>query len=67
MFQKYEYKFISVGKGFLWANSRAEKEYKEIIHEHTKKGWRLVQIFAPSTGFYGYSKYFEIILEKEIS
>ena len=65
MFQKYEYKFIRLGKGLFWAKSRAEKEYKDIIDEHTNKGWRLVQIFAPSTGFYGMSRYYEIILEKE--
>ena len=65
MFQKYEYKFIRVGKGLFWANSKAEKEYQNIIHEHSKKGWRLVQVFAPSTGFYGLSRYYELILEKE--
>ena len=33
---------------------------------HERDGWRLVQIFAPSTGVYGAAKYFEIILEREI-
>jgi len=65
MFQKYEYKFIRVGKGLLWANSKAEKEYKEVIDKYTKEGWRLVQLFAPSTGLWGLSRYYEIILEKE--
>ena len=31
------------------------------------QGWRLVQVFAPSTGAYGASKYFELILEREVS
>ena len=65
MFQKYEYKYIRVGKGLLWANSSAEREYKETIDKHTKNGWRLVQIFAPSTGLWGLCRYYEIILEKE--
>ena len=66
MDQKYEYKFVRIGEGWLGANRKAEKEYQDIIHSHAREGWRLVQIFAPGTGVYGASKYFEIILEREM-
>lgn len=52
--QKYEYEFIKVGKGLLWAKSAAEREYKSIIQQKVQEGWRLVQIFAPSNGIYGF-------------
>ena len=64
MDKKYEYKFIRLGKGLFWVKSSTEKEYQSIIELHAKDGWRLVQIFAPGTGFYGASRYFEIVLER---
>ena len=39
-------------------------DYKKIINEHAREGWRLVQIFSPGTGPYGSASYFEIIFEK---
>ncbi len=64
MDKKYEYKFIRLGKGLLWVKGSAEDEYQSVIKQHAQDGWRLVQIFAPGTGFYGTSRYFEIILER---
>ena len=47
---------------------KAGKErYKEAIDEQAKEGWRLVQVFAPGTGAYGAAKYYELILEREVS
>ena len=66
MDQKYEYKFIRLGKGLLWPNSEADT-YKEVIHDYSKEGWRLVQIFAPSRGFWGLANFHEVILEREIA
>lgn len=65
MVQKYRYKFIRIGKGLLWAGSDAEREYKYVIDKHAEEGWRLVQVFAPSIGLWGLSRYYEVILEKE--
>ncbi len=61
----YEYKFvkISLKSGFLKAKPR--KDYHEVIDDHASMGWRLVQIFAPSTSGYGASSYFELIFERE--
>lgn len=39
-------------------------DYKKIINEHAREGWRLVQIFAPGRGPYGAPSYYEIIFEK---
>jgi len=65
MKQKYEYKFVRLGEGWLGAKSTAGKEYQEQIRQHAQDGWRLVQIFAPGTGAYGAAKYYELILERE--
>jgi hypothetical protein len=64
---KYEYKFIRIGKGFLWPKEEAEKKYKSIIHQYAQDGWRLVQIFAPSIGIYGLSRFYEVILERQVN
>ena len=62
---KYEYRFVRIGEGWLCARSKADKEYQQVIQDHARDGWRLVQVFAPSMGVYGAAKYFEVILERE--
>jgi hypothetical protein len=64
---KYEYKFVRLGEGWLSARRTAEIEYQEQIRQHARDGWRLVQVFAPGTGVYGAAKYYELILEREVS
>lgn len=64
MKQKYEYLFLRLGEGWLGAKIAAEQEYQQIIRDHARDGWRLVQIFAPSIGGYGSPKYYEVILER---
>jgi len=66
MSQKYEYKFVRLGEGWMSVRRSAKKEYQQVIHEHAKDGWRLVQIFAPPIAGYGSAKYFEIIFEREL-
>jgi hypothetical protein len=66
MARKYEYKFVRLGEGLLGVRRSAKDQYQQVIHEHARDGWRLVQIFAPGTGGYGAAKYFEIIFEREI-
>ena len=60
----YEYKFIRLGKGWLWPKSEADT-YKEVIEEYARKGWKLVQDFAPSRGLWGLANFHEIILERK--
>jgi hypothetical protein len=66
MQQKYEYKFVRLGEGWLGAKREAKEEYQNVIKEQARDGWRLVQVFAPSLGAYGVSKFIEVILEREI-
>lgn len=66
MKQKYEYKFVRDGEGWLGARKSAEREYRQVVEQHARDGWRLVQVFAPSMGVYGATKYFELILEREL-
>jgi hypothetical protein len=39
--------------------------YEDIVHEHARDGWRLVQIFAPGVAAFGAAKYYELIFERE--
>ncbi len=64
--QRYEYIFVRLGEGILGAKRTAEAEYQRVVQEHAAKGWRLVQIFAPSTGVDGWAKYYEVILERAV-
>ena len=64
MEQRFEYKFIRLGEGWIGDRKEARKTYQEVVNEHARSGWRLVQIFAPGTGGYGAAKYFELIFEK---
>ncbi len=65
MGQKYEYKFIRLAKGFIWVKSAANKTHQHVINEYSENGWRLVQIFTPSLGLYGVSRFYELIFERE--
>ena len=66
MTQKFEYKFVRLGEGFLVVKGDAKRDYQEVIQEHAREGWRLVQIFAPGIGASGAAKYYELIFEKPI-
>lgn len=63
MSQKYEYKFVRLGKGWLWTKTEADS-YKYEIDKYAKEGWRLVQIFAPSRGMWGLANFYELVLER---
>ena len=62
---RYEYKFVRLGEGWVGVKKSAKEQYQEVVHEHARDGWQLVQIFAPGTGSYGVAKYFELIFERE--
>ncbi len=66
MHQRYEYKFVRMGEGWVGVKKSAQKEYQDVVKHHARQGWRLVQIFAPSIGGYGMSKYYELILERPV-
>jgi hypothetical protein len=64
---RFEYKFVRLGEGLLSARSQARYDYQAQVQQHAREGWRLVQIFAPGVGAYGAAKYYELILERQIS
>lgn len=62
--QEFEYKFVRLEGSIFGSLKKPEQEYQNVIHEHAKKGWRLVQIFS-SPGDSGMRiRYYEIILER---
>jgi len=65
MSKSYEYKFVRLGEGWVGVRRAARDSYQEVVHQHARDGWKLVQIFAPGTGAYGAAKYYEMIFERE--
>lgn len=58
--QRYEYKFVRVDKG------TREQEYRQVVDDHAREGWRLVQILAPGAGgIWASPNFVEVILERE--
>ena len=67
----FEYKFVRLGENQVSAlfgpQSKARREYQEVVHEHARDGWRLVQIFAPGVAAFGAARYYELIFERELA
>jgi len=61
---RFEYKFVRLGEGFMGVRKEAKETYQQVIQEHARNGWRLVQIFAPAIVGYGASKFYELIFER---
>jgi hypothetical protein len=65
----YEYRFVRLGQ--YWGSAafgvrdKDRGSYQDIVHEHARDGWRLVQIFAPGIAAFGAAKYYELIFERE--
>lgn len=58
----YEYKYITI-KLSTWTR-KPKEDYHDVIEEHARSGWRLVQIFAPAISGYGAANFYELIFEK---
>ncbi|MCZ7646357.1 MAG: DUF4177 domain-containing protein [Planctomycetota bacterium] len=63
---QFEYSFVRLGEGWLGLRSEGLREYRKVIEEHARDGWRLVQVFAPGTGAYGAAKFVELIFERPV-
>ena len=64
----FEYKFVKIDAEVkAFGENLLKEDYHEIIHDHAKDGWRLVQIFAPTFHGYGIAKYIEMIFERQVS
>ena len=60
----YEYKFVKTTEGMSGVslgNKKLEENYKAIVEQHGKEGWRLVQLVANAV-----SGPTELIFEREI-
>jgi hypothetical protein len=69
MSKSFEYKFVRLGEdggsAFFGVNDKARNAYEEVVRQHARDGWRLVQIFAPGVAAFGAAKYYELIFERE--
>ena len=66
--ERYEYKFVRVGEyrgsALFGVRDKDREAHRQIIKEHAREGWRLVQIFAPGTAAFGAARYYELIFER---
>jgi hypothetical protein len=69
MGQRHEYKFVRLGEyagsALFGVSDKVRNDYEDVVHEHARDGWRLVQIFAPGVAAFGAAKYYELIFERE--
>jgi hypothetical protein len=69
MARSFEYKFVRLGEyagsAFFGVHDKARNTYEDVVCEHARDGWRLVQIFAPGVAAFGAAKYYELIFERE--
>ena len=69
MGQRYEYKFVRLGEyggsAVFGVSDKVRNAYEDVVHQHARDGWRLVQIFAPGVAAFGAAKYYELIFERE--
>ncbi len=64
MTDTYEYEIIRIKKKGI-VNIHLKEDYREIIKEKAREGWRLVQIFAPPLEGYGTIKFVDLIFERK--
>lgn len=60
----YEYTFVKIGIKRRILQDQPKEDYHAVIDDHARRGWRLVQIFAPGTSARGQASYFELIFER---
>jgi len=53
---------------FKKLSSKPNEDYREVIKNHAKQGWRFVQIFSPdfATSGVAVGSYYELIFERPI-
>ena len=49
----------------MGAGDQDMDRYQQVVHDRTRDGRLLAQVFALGTGGYGCAKYFELIFERE--
>lgn len=58
----YEYKFVEADLGGFFSVAN----HRQLIEEHAKNGWRLVQVLAFDYNVQGRPKRYEIIFERKV-
>jgi len=69
--REFEYRFVRLGENQVSAlfgpQTKARRNYEDVVHEQARDGWRVVQIFAPGVAAFGAAKYYELIFEREVA
>lgn len=61
----YEYEIVTVPAGAF--SGKLKEDYKEIIHDFARRGWRLKQIIAPPFAAGGQALQMDIIFERKVA
>ncbi|MFD1019159.1 DUF4177 domain-containing protein [Thalassobacillus hwangdonensis] len=59
----YEHKFVKVALSKF--KLKPEQDYHQIVYDHEKEGWELVQVFAPGIKSYGMPSFYELIFKRK--
>ncbi|MGE7766644.1 DUF4177 domain-containing protein [Peribacillus sp. NPDC096540] len=59
----YEHKFVKIQLSAF--KLTPEEDYHQVVYNHEKEGWELVQIFAPGLKGYGAPSFFELIFKRK--
>lgn len=59
----FEYKFERIPLQGFWHHGPA-RDYRQVVADHAREGWRLVQVFAPPIYGYGRALFYELIFER---
>ena len=62
----YKYEFVKIELKMSWKGKKPKEDYHEVVKSYAKRGWRLVQVFAPATAGHGAAPYFELIFEQPL-
>ncbi|WP_396953737.1 DUF4177 domain-containing protein [Neobacillus mesonae] len=58
----YEHKFVKIKLSTF--KLTPEEDYHQVVYEHERDGWELVQIFAPGIKSYGTPSFYELIFKR---
>jgi len=64
MTPQFEYDFERIKIKGAWWSGKFDTDYREIIEDRARTGWRLVTIYAPAIAGYGAARWADLIFER---
>lgn len=61
----YEYKVVRFTLAGMTSTAEAS-EYQALLNEEARNGWRFVQALAPVSNFGAFTRFYDIVFEREV-